>query len=383
MWKPFRTVIYLFVAVFLVIVGVFLGLSVKWQISYENTENIREDNVLKDLSPVEWEEAIISAVEKISPAVVSIIASKDVPVIRSPFRDMFFYEEEMQRREVGGGTGFIISEHGIILTNRHVVSDEQADYMVFTNDGNSFSAEVLARDPVQDLAVLKIEGSGFPVVSLGDSYDLRIGQTAIAIGNALGEFRNTVSVGVISGLGRRVVATDGVVAEVLEDVIQTDAGINRGNSGGPLIDLRGNVIGINTAMAVGAQNIGFAIPVNNAQRAISGALEGGRIIYPFLGVRYILVDENVKNERNLPVSYGALILTGDRGEPAVDPDSGAAKAGLREGDIILEVNGVRIDAETSLVSLIMIYNPGDNISLTVMRGNEELTINAVLGERSS
>lgn len=383
MWKPFRTVIYLFVAVFLVIVGVFLGLSVKWQISYENTENIREDNVLKDLSPVEWEEAIISAVEKISPAVVSIIASKDVPVIRSPFRDMFFYEEEMQRREVGGGTGFIISEHGIILTNRHVVSDEQADYMVFTNDGNSFSAEVLARDPVQDLAVLKIEGSGFPVVSLGDSSDLRIGQTAIAIGNALGEFRNTVSVGVISGLGRRVVATDGVVAEVLEDVIQTDAGINRGNSGGPLIDLRGNVIGINTAMAVGAQNIGFAIPVNNAQRAISGALEGGRIIYPFLGVRYILVDENVKNERNLPVSYGALILTGDRGEPAVDPDSGAAKAGLREGDIILEVNGVRVDAETSLVSLIMIYNPGDNISLTVMRGNEELTINAVLGERSS
>ncbi len=383
MWKPFRTVIYLFVAVFLVIVGVFLGLSVKWQISYENTENIREDNVLKDLSPVEWEEAIISAVEKISPAVVSIIASKDVPVIRSPFRDMFFYEEEMQRREVGGGTGFIISEHGIILTNRHVVSDEQADYMVFTNDGNSFSAEVLARDPVQDLAVLKIEGSGFPVVSLGDSSDLRIGQTAIAIGNALGEFRNTVSVGVISGLGRRVVATDGVVAEVLEDVIQTDAGINRGNSGGPLIDLRGNVIGINTAMAVGAQNIGFAIPVNNAQRAISGALEGGRIIYPFLGVRYILVDENVKNERNLPVSYGALILTGDRGEPAVDPDSGAAKAGLREGDIILEVNGVRIDAETSLVSLIMIYNPGDNISLTVMRGSEELTINAVLGERSS
>ncbi len=383
MWKIIKLIFALIVAGFLLLVGISLGLFVRWQIPSENSVNIDRDSALRDLSPIEWEEAIIRAVEDVSPAVVSIIASKDVPVISSPFYDIFRYEEEMERREVGGGTGFIISEDGMILTNRHVVSDKEAEYMVFTNDGNSFLAQVLARDPVQDLAVLKVEGSGFSVVNLGDSADLRIGQTAIAIGNALGEFRNTVSVGVISGLGRRVLATDGRVSEVLEDVIQTDAGINRGNSGGPLLNLHGEVIGINTAMAVGAQNIGFAIPINNARRAISGAIKDGRIVYPFLGVRYILIDDNVKKERSLPVSYGALILSGNRGELAIDPSSAAFDAGLKEGDIILEIDGVRVDMKTSLVALIMRYDPGDAISLTVLRDKQEINIDAVLGERSS
>ena len=177
-------------------------------------------------------------------------------------------------QEVGGGSGFIISANGLILTNRHVVADTAADYTIFTNDGKKYSAKVLARDPNIDIAVIKISASNLPTIKLGDSDSVQVGQTAIAIGNALGEFRNTVNVGIVSGLSRKITASGGGLTETIYNVIQTDASINHGNSGGPLLNLRGEVMGINTAIAQNAQSIGFAIPINQIKEIISNALAG-------------------------------------------------------------------------------------------------------------
>ena len=341
------------------------------------------------------EQAVIKAVKEVSPAVVSIIITKDLPILEEYYLNPFgpnspfefqvpqYRQKDIEKKEIGGGTGFIISPDGMVLTNRHVVLDKEADYTVLTNDARKFSAKVLARDPAQDLAILKIEkdGESFPMVQLGDSSKLQIGQTVITIGNALGELRNTISVGVISGLGRTVTASGGGIVETIEDVVQTDAAINRGNSGGPLLNLKGEVIGINTAMVVDAQNIGFAIPINKAKKAIESVKASGKIVYPFLGVRYVLITEEIQQANNLPVNYGALII-GGQGEPAVSPESAAQKAGLEEGDIILEFNGEKITPENSLAKIIMRYNPGDKVNLKILRQKEEKTIEIVLDERS-
>jgi serine protease Do len=228
---------------------------------------------------------VVNAVKKANPAVVAITVSKNVPVyerywerVPSPFSDFFWddfwggfiipqlRQKGVELREVGGGSGFLVSADGYIVTNHHVVSDEGAEYAVFTNDGKKYDANVIARDSVLDLAVIKINGSNFPYLSFGDSDKLELGQTVIAIGNALAEFRNTVSVGVVSGLSRSIVASDRRGNfEFLEQLIQTDAGINPGNSGGPLINLSGEVIGVNVAVADGAQNIGFALSANSVK----------------------------------------------------------------------------------------------------------------------
>ncbi len=357
------------------------------------------------------EEAIINVVKKVSPAVVSIIISKNMPVYEkyyeNPFKgyENFFgpmpefripvlKKKGMEKKEIGGGTGFIVSKDGLILTNKHVVLDKDAEYTVLTNDGRKFSAKVLSRDPVQDLAIIKIEreksvdGKGkvvskpFPTVKLGNSDNLQIGQTVVAIGNALGEFRNTVSAGVVSGLGRKITASGGSFVETLEDVIQTDAAINKGNSGGPLLNLKGEVIGIDTAMATGAQNIGFAVPINKAKRDIEQVRKTGKITYPFLGIRYLPINEGVKVKYNLPVDHGDFIIRGEKGEPAVVPGSAAAKAGLKEGDIILEFNGQKITQKNSLSKIILKYNPGDKIKLKILRKKKEMTLEITLGKRS-
>ena len=354
------------------------------------------------------EKAVINVVEKYSPAVVSIVITKDVPILEryleDPFEGMLpfefdfgipqYKEKGTEKREVGGGTGFIVSEDGFVLTNKHVVADGDAEYTIFTVDGKRFSAEILARDPFQDLAVLKIKqeqvinGEGttvlkpFPVATLGDSDALKMGQTVIVIGNALGEFRNTVSKGVISGLGRTITASGGGVIEVLEDVIQTDAAINRGNSGGPLLNLKGEVIGISTAMVVDAQSIGFAIPINKAKRAIDQVKKFGKIVYPFLGVRYVVIDSATQEENNLPVDYGAWVIKGDLGEEAVFPGSSAQKSGILEGDIILEFDKEKITTDNSLAKIIVKYNPGDRVNLKVLRNSQELNVDVILGERS-
>ncbi len=245
---------------------------------------------------VTQEALIVDVVKRSDPAVFSIVISKDVPIVEqymeewNPFQDFFggdfggfqiprYREKGTERREVGSGTGFLVTADGLALTNKHVVGDEAASYTALANNGKKYDVEVVAKDPVLDLAVVRLKGEAkFPYLTLGNSDSLDVGETAIAIGNALGEFRNTVSVGVISGLARSITASDASgKAETLEEVIQTDAAINPGNSGGPLLSLAGTVVGINVAVAQGSQNIGFAIPVNLVKNALQSVEEYGRI----------------------------------------------------------------------------------------------------------
>lgn len=345
-----------------------------------------------------YEAQIIGAVKIASPAVVSIVVTKNVPVIEqyytSPFGDDPFFKQffgdiqipqfrqkGFKKQEVSGGTGFIVSENGLILTNKHVVSDANAEYTALMNDGKKYPVKVLARDQIADLAVLKIEAGNLAPVKFGDSDSTEVGQTAIAIGNALGEFKNTVSVGVVSGLGRSVTASGGGTVETIYDVIQTDASINPGNSGGPLLNLKGRVIGINTAMVSGAQSIGFAIPINQAKRIINDVLSFGAIKTPYLGVRYITVTSALKEEYKLAFDYGALVAKGENNEPAIISDSPAAKADLREGDIILEVSGRKIDADHPLISRINLYSVGDKINLKIWRDGKIITLQVILAEK--
>lgn len=341
---------------------------------------------------------VVDVVERASPAVVSVIVSKDIPKVEdvlldpfggpfsgpSPFRFRVRRPSgDVEKQEVGGGSGFVVDETGLILTNRHVVADENADYTVLFNNGEKAPARVLARDPSLDLAVLRVEKSGLATISLGDSNAVRVGQTVVAIGNALGEFRNTVSVGVISGLGRQVTAGDRASGqvEVLDAVIQTDAAINPGNSGGPLLDLQGDAIGVNTAVAGGAENIGFAIPSAEAARVVQDVREHGRIVRPLLGVRYVPVTPAVAKARDLPVEHGALVLRGDSpSQLAVTPGSAADKAGILEDDILLEFGGQRIDAEHTLASLIRGKRVGDRVGLKLLSRGKEKTVDVTLGE---
>lgn len=350
---------------------------------------------------LDYEAAVTDAVEKASKSVVSVIISKDLPVIEQcpydPFGDLppefrqFFGGNssftqpcdsgKTERKEVGGGSGFIISSDGLILTNKHVVADANASYTVLMNDGTKYDAKVLARDPVQDLAVIKVTAADLPVVALGDSDSIKLGQTAIAIGNALGEFRNTVSVGVVSGLARSITASgQGIGSESLQNVIQTDAAINPGNSGGPLLNLKGEVVGINTAVASGAQGIGFAIPINQAKRDINSVKATGDIKVSYLGVRYRVVDADYAKTQKLAKDYGALVRGNDDG-PGVIPDSPAAKAGIQAEDIILEVNGEKITTDNPLGLAIQKYQVGETVTLTVFRGSGTITVPVTLGER--
>ncbi|MCH7759077.1 trypsin-like peptidase domain-containing protein [Patescibacteria group bacterium] len=371
--------------------------------------------IIKEIVKSDESDAVM-AVAKVSPSVVSIVVSKYVrkyygsysPQPSDYFFDDFFgsnwpfnfsfergpgiptpipspEEGKLEKREVGGGTGFVISsDQGLILTNKHVVSDTEATYTIVSNDGEKYAAEVLSRDPFNDMAILKIKNPDFnlPEVKLGDSDQLKIGQTVIAIGNALGEYRNTVTKGVISGISRRVVAGDATGrSEILENVIQTDAAINFGNSGGPLINLQGEVIGINTAISQQGQLISFAIPINQAKVVVESVEKYGRIVRPFLGIRYILINEQIAKVNNLSINYGALIIRGRRDiDLAVIPGSPANKAGLVENDIILELNGEKITEERSLAKEIQKYKPGDAVELKVLHQGEEKTVTAVLEE---
>lgn len=368
----------------------------------EHKESPKLDSTGKELyKPVEtYEDAVTSAVEIASKSVVAISASKDVPLLEdcteSPFdnlppefRDFFgggiqfprsCDNGKTQKKEVGGGSGFVISEDGLILTNKHVIYDEKAEYTVFMNDGKKYSAKVVAKDPTNDIAVLKVEAHLEPA-KLGNSDTVKLGQTAIAIGNALAEYRNTVSVGVISGLSRSVTAAGaGIGAETINGVIQTDAAINPGNSGGPLLNLKGEVIGINTAIVSGAQNIGFAIPINQAKRAIESVKKTGSIKTPYIGVRYIMLNETIAKQQKLSVSEGALIR-GDGTGAAVVKDGPADRAGVKAEDIITAINGEKVTSTSILGILIQKYSIGDTVTLTIKRGEETLSLRVTLAER--
>lgn len=340
------------------------------------------------------EENIIKGVEQVSPAVVSIVLTKDQPrferIVRDPFEDFFgwgnFQEPQQngtEKIEVGQGSGFFVSADGLIITNKHVVLEDDVDYTVFTKEGDSYAATVLARDHVQDLAVLRVEAENveFPFVELGDSNSLEIGQTVIAIGNVLGEFSNSVSAGIISGLGRTITASgDTGFVETIEDVIQTDAAINRGNSGGPLLNVSGQVIGVNTATVQGAQSIGFAIPVNIVKRDLKQVQEIGEIVYPLVGIEYQEVTKILQQEKNLGRDYGAFILS-------ILKDSAAEKAELQKDDIVLEFDGQKITQNNSLGKIIQsysgerVYGSGDEVPLKIFREGNEFVVTITLGRR--
>lgn len=369
----------------------------KANINFENTSQTE----LPSYEVVPEEARVVSIVEKANPAVVSIVITKNVPILEqyyqkfNPFGDDFwnqFFGDDFgfviprlrqkgtQKQEVGGGTGFFISPDGLIVTNKHVVSDNDAEYTVLTNDGKKYDAKVLAKDSMLDIAILKIKGDNFPYLTLGDSSKLKLGQTVIAIGNALGEFRNSVSVGVISGLSRTISASDysGNV-ESLDEVIQTDAAINPGNSGGPLLDLNGKVIGVNVAMERGAENIAFALPINALKPVIDSVKQYGEIIRPYLGIRYTVITEELKQKNHLPVDYGVIVTRGNNpNELAVIPGSPADKAGIQENDIILEADGIKLTPDKSLANIIRQKKVGDVIKLKILHKGQEKTVEVKL-----
>ncbi|MFA5126692.1 MAG: trypsin-like peptidase domain-containing protein [Patescibacteria group bacterium] len=324
--------------------------------------------------------SVADVVKKVSPSVVSIVIKKDISqnVQVNPFFNffpdwMFVQPQNTQPntspnyQKVGGATGFIISADGLILTNRHVIADSAAKYSVILNGGQEYEAKVVGVDSFNDVGVVKIEAKNLPVVTLGDSDKLVIGQSVIAIGNALAEFSNTVTVGVVSGIGRSIVADDGAgSSESLKNVIQTDAAINPGNSGGPLLNLSGEVIGINTAVSSQGQLIGFAIPINSLKQIIASVQKNGQIIRPYLGVRYQMITAEIKQQNNLPLDQGALLVHGSQSsDAAVVSGSPADKAGLAEGDIIVSVNGKDLTGQYDLAEAISKFSPGDTITLKV------------------
>lgn len=328
---------------------------------------------------------VVNAVAKALPAVVSIAITKHLSRLKSAVGNEFWQMGALPPDEidippelidasgmvrVGGGSGFFVREDGIILTNRHVLADRDAEYTVVWQD-KSYACEILVRDPINDVAILRIETSGVPVVRLGSSEKLEFGETVIAIGNALGDFANTVSAGIISGLSRYVFAASSGVSQggqELRGLIQTDAAINPGNSGGPLINLQAEAIAINTAVVSGAENIGFAIPIDHAKRDLDDLVKYGRVRKPFLGVRYILLNESLKIKHNLPLAYGAYVLR-EAGplSPAVADKSPAAEAGIKEGDVILECNGAPITPAHTLQDGLEGLGVGDILNLKVWR----------------
>ena len=285
-----------------------------------------------------------------------------------------------EKKEIGGGSGFIVSSDGLIVTNRHVVEDKDAEYTVFLSNGKKYTAKVLARDAILDVAIVKIDATGLSYLSLGNSDSLKLGQTVIAIGNALAQFQNTISVGVVSGLSRSITAGDGMgSSEALDHVIQTDAAINPGNSGGPLLDLSGNVIGVDTAIVQGSQNIGFALPINSIKTVIDSVRSTGKIVRPYLGIRYQVVTPDLKDANHLTVDYGVVVEPGaDKKQLAVEPGSPADKAGIVENDIILEVDGTKIDEDHDLAQMIRAKHVGDVVVLKVLSKGTEKTVTITL-----
>lgn len=338
--------------------------------------------------------SIPDMVAKANPAVVSITITKDVPTYKQTYINPFqgfggmgmniqvpqLQQDGTQSQEVGGGSGFLISSDGYIVTNNHVVSDSTATYTVYTTDGTSYPAKVIATDSTLDIALVKIDATNLPYLSFADSDKIELGDTVVAIGNALDQFRNTVSVGVVSGLSRTIAAGDTYGnSEELDGIIQTDAAINPGNSGGPLLDVNGNVVGVNVAMAGNSQNIGFSLPANSIKDAIESMKTTGKVVRAFLGVRYIPVDKSLQQKNSLSVDYGALVARGQNAdELAVTPGSPADKAGIVENDIILEVNGTKIDDSHSLGYLIRQHKIGETITLHIQHKGKEEDVSVTL-----
>lgn len=363
-----KTVLMLFVAIAAGFFGGYFGGQ-----SQDNNSSI---TVSREI--VQGEENLVNQIAKdVSPSVVSVN-------VTSTFIQQDIFGFGTERESQSAGTGVIISEEGLIITNRHVVpADDTAEVTITLVDGQEVDVDVVGRtnesDPL-DIAFLKIvdtSGLKLVVAEIGDSDVVEVGDKAIAIGNALGRFQNTVTSGIISGFGRDIEAFDGGGVETLQNLFQTDAAINGGNSGGPLVNSASQVIGINVATAT-AENISFAIPINDVKPLIDIVLEKGELLRPFLGVRYVPLTTEVASQFDLAVEEGAYIPQGTELRPSIVADSPAEKAGLQDEDIIVAIDDIKLDEDNSLVSILGKKRVDDTVKLTVLRGGEEITLQATL-----
>ena len=320
---------------------------------------------------------LISQIAKdVSPSVVSIN-------VKSTNQQQSFFGGISENESESAGTGIILSSDGVIITNRHVIPDNTTTVSITTSDGKTYNnVSVTARDPRSnyDVAFLKVNGvNNLKPAKLGDSSKMRVGDAVVAIGYALGEYSNTVTSGIISGTGRPVTAGDssGGSTETLTNLFQTDAAINPGNSGGPLLNMNGEVIGINTAVAGNAENIGFAIPINDVNSQIASILKDGKLQIPYMGVRYIMITDQLKQAYDLSSDYGAWIK-GSNSALAVANGSPADKAGLKEGDIITKVNGEKVDTDNPLASRLGKFKVGDTVDITIVRDGKEQVLKVTL-----
>jgi serine protease Do len=366
--------------VFVLLVSSATGFAGGWAGSKAHQQNASVTSSAQQI--VSNESELISKIAKdVGPSVVSVTATAQTTQRQGIF-GMAMPVEQAQ-----GGTGFILSADGIIATNRHVVADATQVSVTLADGTELTDVEVVGRtgndDPL-DVAFLKVKdkkGKELKPVVLGDATKMEVGYKVVAIGNALGQFQNTVTTGIISGYGRSVEASDesGGSTESLENLFQTDAAINHGNSGGPLVNVNGEVIGINTAVAgSGAENVGFAIPISDVQGLITSVLEQGKLVRPYLGVRYVSLTDDYAYEYNLNVKRGAYIAPSVNGQTSVLPDSPAAKAGLKEKDIITKINGEDVNEKSSLTSLLGKHKVGDEVTLTVVRDGKDQEVKATL-----
>ena len=338
---------------------------------------------------------IIEIAKNVCPAVVTVVVSKDLPKVEDfysfPYGGKEYilpmtekgHKNQMEKTQIGGGSGFIISKDGYVVTSNHVVADTTAEYTVIIDPKHKLSAKVLSRNPINDTAVLKIEGKDFSYVEMADSDKIQLGEEVIAVGNALGEFYDTISAGIVSGLSRYITAFGGMDHQMqnLRGLIQTDAAINPGNSGGPLVNIDGKVIGVNTAMIMGAQNIGFAIPINYAKKDLAQVKKYGKIVVPFLGVKYVLLSKEMAKANKLNVENGALVVRELLGEEPVIKGSSADKVGIKEFDIILECNGQKITMQNTLAQIMQKCKIGEETTFKILREGKELILKATLSEK--
>jgi serine protease Do len=349
---------------------------------FDHTHGLANATTTQKQQFISNESDLIASIAK---TVGQSVVSVDVES-QSTTQDFFGFPQQSSQQS--SGTGFIISRDGIIVTNRHVVPDGTTSVSVTLADGTKYdNVKVIGRtsdSSTQDVAFLQIEdlkGKTLVPATLGDSSKMQVGDKVIAIGNALGQFQNTVTSGIISGYGRDLEAGDssGTSSESLTDLFQTDAAINEGNSGGPLVNINGEVIGLNTAVASNAQNIGFSIPINDVKGLITSVLGSGKLEQPYLGVRYISLTPDVAYRYNLSVDKGAYVAPTDDGTASIVAGSPAEKAGLREKDIITKINNVTIDQKTSLTAAISKFKVGDHVTLTLIRDGKTLHIKATIG----
>ena len=324
---------------------------------------------------VDEESVVTKVVDKANLSVVTVSIVK-TQTIFNPLGGLFYNMDVASTKNIEQdiGTGFIITPDGLIVTNKHVVADVNAKYKVIIGKDDTSEVVNIYRDPVNDLAILKINRSGLTPVEMGDSDKLKVGQTVIAIGTALGEFRSTVTKGVISGLGRGIVAGTSIGSEKLDNVIQTDAAINPGNSGGPLFDSNGKVIGVNVAVSQSGQSIGFALPINIVRESIEIFGNTGQFERPYLGVSYAMITKESALANGVPA--GAYVQ-------GIIENSPAQKAGLQINDIVTEVDDKKIvDEEIVLATYVNKKKIGESVKLKVWRDKKELELTVVLEKKS-